>query len=147
MIQKIKGLIIKIWHKPMIAEKINYLVFGVFTTVVNFVVFGFVTAVFSLDYRLATFLAWMAAVVFAFITNKLFVFQSKSFNRQIMIKELLRFVAARIVSFWFDLGWMVFAVEILLMNEYIAKILSNVVVVISNYFFSKMFVFDRNDKR
>jgi len=137
----------KILAMPFIAEKLSYLIFGFLTTVVSIAVFGIANSLLNIDYRWATIISWVVSVCFAFVTNKLFVFQSKSFASKILIKELLSFVAARLLSLLFDFSWMVFAVEILQMNEFLAKVLSNIVVIFLNYFFSKMFVFKKNPKQ
>ena len=143
MINKGIEFVKKILSMPFIAEKISYLFFGVLTTIVNFVVFGITNGLLNIDYRPATVMAWVVAVTFAFITNKLFVFESKSFEAHILRREMTTFLAARVLSLLFDIGWMIFAVEMLNMNEYIAKILSNVVVIVINYFLSKLFVFKK----
>ena len=137
----------KILAMPFIAEKLSYLVFGALTTAVSLVVFWIANSVFDMDYRLATLVSWVIAVAFAFITNKLFVFRSKSFASGVLVKELLSFVTARLLSLLFDFSWMIFAVEILQLNEFLAKVLSNLVVIVLNYFFSKMFVFKNTAER
>ena len=133
----------KILSSPFITEKLSYLVFGVLTTIISQVVFEIATRLFNVDYRVSTVISWIFAVAFAFITNKLFVFQSKDFSSRVLVKELSSFLVARLLSLLFDFSWMVFAVEVLHMGESIAKILSNVVVVVMNYFFSKMLVFKK----
>jgi len=130
-----------------IKEKIRYLFFGVLTTIVSFASFGLLNDFFNMDYRVSTVGSWIAAVAFAFITNKLFVFQSKSFEFVKIVRELGSFVAARLISLGFEFGWMILVVELFNMNEYLAKILASIVVVICNYFFSKMFIFKSETKQ
>lgn len=122
-------------------EVISYLIFGVLTTLVNIVVYGLLTKLFSVDYRIATTIAWVLSVLFAFITNKLFVFESKSMALSSVMKELSSFILFRLVSYLLDLTIMIVMVEWLVLNDLFSKIVANVVVVIINYFASKLFIF------
>ena len=94
-----KELIKKVLNK----ETILYVVFGVLTTVVNFAAFKVFDMIFTratqVDLTLVTnVIAWIIAVAFAYVTNKLFVFESKSWERGIVLKESLSFTAARLFS-------------------------------------------------
>lgn len=133
-----KNLIRNIFTK----EVISYIFFGVLTTLVNFFVFK-LAIFYRIHYTASTIIAWLISVIFAYITNKLFVFESKNFNINILVKESLSFVGFRIISGLCDLAFMILAVEILSMNESIAKLVANVFVVIMNYAFSKSFVFKK----
>lgn len=141
MLDKIKEFLTRLPGGAALAEKFNYLFFGVLTTIVNFVVFSIADRLLGIDYRPATVMAWIVAVAFAYVTNRTFVFKSKTSGARALSREILTFVAARVVSLLFDVGWMVLAVEVLHMNTLLAKILSNVVVVVMNYIFSKKVVF------
>lgn len=123
-------------------ETISYLVFGVLTTIVNYVSYEACKWL-GIHYTIATIVAWVLAVAFAYITNKLFVFESKSFEKAILIKEITAFVSCRVFSGLCDLGFMVLAVEIIGINDSIAKLVANVFVVIINYIFSKLFIFKK----
>lgn len=135
-------MIQKLWNKLVNKETLSYLVFGVLTTIVNFVVFEICQRLY-IHYVLGTAIAWALAVIFAYVTNKLFVFESKSWEKNLVRKEVTAFVACRLISGAFDLGFMVVAVEMLHMNESIAKLVSNVFVVLANYIFSKLFIFKK----
>ena len=95
-------------------ETIIYLVFGVLTTVVNFVVFKIFDVIFTsvtnTDLTLLTnFIAWVAAVVFAYVTNKLWVFESKSWKISVLKKEIPSFVGARVLTLGIEqLGLLIF---------------------------------------
>jgi putative flippase GtrA len=93
------------------------------------------------EYTTATVIAWVIAVTFAYITNKLFVFESKSFDLSLIAKELITFVSSRLFSGLCELAFMIFAVGFIHMNDFLAKIITNVFVVIINYIASKLFVF------
>lgn len=131
-----------LWNKFVNRETISYLIFGILTTIVNYVVFE-ICQFANIHYLISTAIAWALAVIFAYITNKLFVFESKSWKKEVVIKELTSFVACRVISGLFDLGFMALAVELLSMNKSIAKLVSNVFVVIANYVFSKLFIFKK----
>ncbi len=135
------GMIRKYWKKYR--EVIMYLVFGVLTTAVNILSYGLVTRLFHQNEYVANVIAWILSVAFAFITNKVFVFESKEKTRQVIIKESFSFFGWRIVSLICDMSLMYLMLSILKWNDMISKILSNVIVVILNYVFSKLFVFNQ----
>jgi len=132
-------------------ETINYLIFGVLTTIVNYAVYVIVmwasgTGEGDSEYitvvNAAVIISWIFAVAFAYITNKLYVFESKSFKPGLIIKEVIAFVGARLFSLGCEVLWMNIVVGPAIgMNDKVAKILANVFVMIANYFFSKFFIF------
>lgn len=121
-------------------ETVSYLVFGVLTTIVNYASYELCKWL-GVHYTVSTVAAWVLAVAFAYITNKLYVFESKSFEKNVLLREISAFVGCRLFSGLCDLGFMILAVELLCMNDSIAKLASNVFVVIINYIFSKLFIF------
>lgn len=133
-----KNLYKKIFNK----EVILYLIFGVLTTLVDTVVFYISNYTIHIHYVISTCLAWIFAVLFAYITNKIFVFSSTK-NNQNIFKEIFYFFSLRLVSLLLSILFMVIMVNYLHIPEIISKILVNVFVVISNYFFSKIFIFKR----
>ena len=143
MNDKINNLIKKFLNK----ETISYLIFGVLTTIINIVVFWFaereLAFIMSEDAAslVGNVIAWVISVAFAFVTNKLFVFESKSMAFNVVMAELTGFVIARLLSLAFDEGFMFVAIVLLGMNSLLAKIISNVFVVIINYVLSKFFIF------
>ena len=138
-----KNLINKLIEKFFTREVISYLIFGVLTTVVNFVFYWLFTEVFAVYYITSNVIAWVFAVVFAYITNKLFVFESKSWEPAIVFKEVISFGAARIISLLFETGVLALTVEIIGVPELIAKVIAAVFVVIINYVASKLFIFKK----
>ena len=138
-----KNLINKLIEKFFTREVISYLIFGVLTTVVNFVFYWLFTEVFAVYYITSNVIAWVFAVVFAYITNKLFVFESKSWEPAIVFKEVISFGAARIISLLFESGSLALTVEIIGVPELIAKVIAAVFVVIINYVASKLFIFKK----
>lgn len=125
-------------------ELFSYLVFGILTTLVNIFVYALLTKGLDIDYKTSTTLAWIAAVLFAYITNKIYVFDSKSFEWAIVAKEFISFLCFRLLSYLLDIGSMILLVEYLVVDDLIAKIIANVLVVIVNYIASKLFIFKQN---
>jgi hypothetical protein len=119
---------------------VMYLVFGVLTTLVDWVAYR-VLRLSGLGYMFSNVAAWGAAVVFAFVTNKFMVFNSKSVDRLIIIKEFISFVGARVFSLLLQLAGIELMINYANINEYIAKAVMTVVVVVCNYVFSKLFIF------
>ena len=138
-------------------EMILSLIFGIFTTVVNLAVYHLLTVAVAADtvilagtpvpvywFQVASVLAWIAAVSFAYVGNKLFVFQSRNLSRTALWKEAASFFGARVLSLiLFDLALMSFCVRVLDMNDFLAKLLMNVLVVIFNYVASKLVIFKK----
>lgn len=119
---------------------ILYLVFGVLTTVVDTLVFYIFNYKFNIHYTVSTCFAWVFAVLFAYFTNKMFVFCESNKTRN-LIKEMFYFFSLRFASLILSIFFMVIMVNILNINELLSKILVNFFVVIANYFFSKFFIF------
>ena len=153
MMKMIKTLFIK--YK----EIITYIIFGVLTTLVNFFAFWLFTKIFGEDlYLVNNAIAWVVGVVFAYVTNKLFVFESKSWDLKLITKEITGFLGARIFSFLVEEGGMFLFISVLGLGEkslallgftitgqFIVKILLAVIVVVLNYVFSKFFVFRKQE--
>lgn len=95
----------------------------------------------NLDYKIATSLAWALSVIFAFITNKVFVFKSEGIRGTQLLKELSSFIFFRLLSYFIDLLAMIVLVEWLGVLDALSKIIASALVAILNYFASKHFVF------
>ena len=124
---------------------ILYLVFGVLTTVVNIVTYYLLDVNGLFNTVINTSIAWVIAVVFAYATNKIWVFESKVKGFEANIKEMMSFFACRIATGVMDVVIMYGFVDLMHCNDMIVKIASNVLVVILNYVGSKLFVFKKND--
>ena len=123
-------------------EVLMYLFFGGLTTVVNIVSF-YILRKLSVEVYVSNIIAWLIAVIFAFITNKLFVFESRGKSKKENARELISFFGFRILSLGFDMGSMFLLIDILHVGEMISKILANILVIILNYIFSKLFIFKK----
>ncbi len=125
-------------------EIINYLIFGVLTTVVNIVVFALCADVFHIQYLIANVLAWIMSVIFAYVTNRKYVFESKSEN---IGKEITKFFSSRLSTLALDMIVMWLLVDILTASNLIAKVIANILVIVANYILSKVFVFKEGGKQ
>lgn len=131
----------KLWRFFTSPEMLLYIVFGVLTTLINIAVFDRCYYALHWTWQAANALAWILAVTFAFITNKLWVFRSKSFGAGVLWRELLGFFAARLFSLGVDYACMWLLIDVLAWNELLAKIVDNVIVIGINYVLSKLIIF------
>ncbi|HBG2114481.1 GtrA family protein [Clostridioides difficile] len=122
-------------------ETILYLFFGAFTTLVNIVSYLFFTRVILFNFMVANAFAWILAVLFAYVTNKFFVFESKRIEIRFVFKEFLSFVSFRLLSGVVEMLIMYVMIDLLFVNDVIVKIFTNIVVIVLNYLFSKMIIF------
>lgn len=126
---------------------ITYIIFGILTTIVNIVVYYVCTEVCMLHYLLSNVIAWLLSVLFAFVTNKLFVFESKSWQGKTLFAEIGGFFLARVATGVLDmmLMWLFVDIvqidEMLASGEMLAKIVVNAIVIILNYVASKLWIF------
>lgn len=123
------------------SEVISYLFFGVLTTLINLATFWILSTVFNLETIAATVAAWIIAVAFAFITNKIWVFKSKTKTNQETTKEAVMFVIARLITLGIEVFLMWLMVDNFKQDKLIWKLLCNIITVILNYLFSKLIVF------
>ena len=165
---KKESFIGKLIDKFFTREIVTYIIFGVLTTAVNLVTFYITKQIFisigwdgvfnamlgsagwekalallgsGTDYLDATVIAWTVAVIFAFVTNKLIVFESKSWKHAVAGKEFVGFIGARLFSLLVELLCMFIMVTLLHWNEFVAKVIVQIIVVILNYVFSKLIIF------
>lgn len=123
-------------------EVINYLIFGVGSMIVNFASYFIFARLLKIDEVVSSAMSWFCAVLFAYITNKLFVFESKTTTVKEVIKECVSFFLARIVTgILCDVGTFAVMVKVLKINDIISKVVTQVMVVILNYVFSKFIIF------
>jgi len=124
-------------------EIIKYLIIGVLITILNYLTFAVLTKIFKIDIHISNIIAWVISVVLAYFTNKLIVFESKSFKTEVILKEITSFGAARVFSLLIEELILYVFVNILNMNELIIKFIANIIVIIVNYIFSKLFIFKK----
>ncbi|MDD2490329.1 MAG: YfhO family protein [Bacilli bacterium] len=124
-------------------EIINYLIAGGLTTVVSIGTYGLFAKIFNINYIASTVLSFVFAVIFAYFVNKVFVFKTDFSSKKMVIKETYQFMKYRILSLVIDVTLMILFVELLQIDDLIAKIIVQVVIVVANYFFSKIFIFKK----
>lgn len=156
-------------------EIVLYIVFGVFTTVVNLIVFGLCNKI--MDPLISNVIAWIVAVAFAYVTNKLFVFESKSWAKNIVAKEVISFTSARLLTLGIEEAGLIIMIKWLKLTsllgsfaaacldltqkvgitmpekiyeictgEMVVKVILAVIVVVLNYVFSKLIIFKKKDE-
>ena len=130
-------------------EIINYLIVGVLTTVVSIVTYFLFSLVLDIEnnilFILANILSWICAVIFAYITNKKFVFNTTTSNKKEEIKVFSMFVSSRITTLLIELAFMFITVKVILINDKIAKVIAQFIVIVLNYILSKLFVFKKKN--
>lgn len=141
MIEKIK----KLYNNYK--EIVNYLIIGVLTTVVSLVSFYLIrifvfTSNSQFDIQLANVISWVLAVLFAFVTNKKYVFESKSTGYQKFL-EMIKFYVSRLTTLGIEMFVMWLLTSPLKVDDMISKIIVQFIIVILNYVFSKLFVFKK----
>ena len=124
---------------------IMYAFFGGLTTVVNMVTYYVCFNLLGIANVPSTAIAWLLSVLFAFITNKLWVFESKSFDKQTMLHEVTSFFGCRVATGILDVVIMYLAVDVAHFNPTLWKLISNILVIIINYIASKLLIFKKKD--
>lgn len=146
MYEKIKEICIK--YKEIIV----YLIFGVLATIVNLgvkytLLFTILDAKNSVELQVSIIISWIAAVLFAYFTNRTFVFKSENKNK---IKEFISFVVGRIATLIMEMIVMWFFVTLLGLSSdlfvVIITVFAQALVIIVNYIFSKLFIFKKDKK-
>lgn len=131
----IKNLIMK--YKAFIL----YAVFGVLTTLVNVVSYYICARILGLNTVVSTVIAWLLAVIFAYVTNRKWVFESKENTTKGIIREIVAFFSCRIATGVLDVVIMFVFVDLLSWNDVFIKLASNVLVILLNYAASKLIIF------
>ena len=132
-------------QKDNLKELISYLIVGACTTMVSLLTYYLLTQTLlnpkdKIELQIANILSWIISVLFAYFTNRKYVFKSKNPN---MLKEGSKFVASRISTLLLDMLIMFILASLLGINDKIAKIVSQILVIIGNYIISKLFVFKK----
>ncbi len=128
-------------------EVIRYLVVGVLTTLVSLVIYYILVNTLlnpnsAFELQIANVISWICSVIFAYVTNRKYVFQSKQVKKT---KEFVSFVGSRVITLFMDMAIMFLGVTLLHQNDKIFKLLSQVVVIVANYILSKFIVFKKKE--
>lgn len=143
--RKIKlGFLADFYEKHL--EGMRYLAFGFFSTVINIVTFKLCKMA-GIGTIISNVIAWIVAVVFAYLTNKAIVFESKTESMKSLFKEFVSFIGARVFTLVVETIFLKVVIDILGYNEILMKIVSNIIVIILNFIFSKVFIFNRDKSK
>ena len=135
MFEKIRALVMKHW------DMVSYLFFGVLTTIVNYLVYLPLYNLLGISAAVSNMIAWVAAVAFAYVTNKPFVFKSHDWSMKTVLPELGKFVGCRAASGGLETALVFLTVDVCGWDGNVWKLIISVVVVILNYVSSKLLVF------
>ena len=124
-------------------ELVLYVVFGALTTAVSFVSYYVCNSVLGIHYLWSNIISWVLAVLFAYVTNKLFVFDSKGLKGGALFREFVAFIVARLISLGIEELGLYLMIGLFHADENLSKLLMQVIVVIANYVFSKLFIFKK----
>ncbi len=129
-------------------EVVSYLFFGVLTTIVNYIVYIVSNRLLGIDYLVSNALAWLFAVLFAFYTNRRWVFQSHTQGKFAQTVEFIRFIVGRVLSLAVDMAIMWVGIDLLGLGKYDlwVKTVAQVFVIVMNYVVSKYFVFNEKEE-
>lgn len=128
-------------------ELISYGFWGVMTTVVNYAVYFACTKMADIDYLVGNVIAWAIAVIFAFLVNKVFVFRSTDRSAKTLLWEFGSFLSARLLSGVLETGMLFVFVEWMHFDDAVIKIIAGILVIIINYFLSKLVIFRKKEKK
>ena len=125
-------------------EIINYIIFGIGTTVVNFIIYFLFIEVFDVYYIISNVIAWFFSVLFAYITNRIYVFEKVNHTTSRIAKEIVLFFSSRILSGFVETSLLYILVDLCSVSSKASKIAVAFIVVLLNYIFSKLIVFKKH---
>ena len=128
-------------------EGMRYLVFGALATIVNIASYSVFLYTCHIENAVSNILAWIVAAIFAYLTNRFFVFDSKVNDKKGILKEIVSFFGCRLLTLGVDEVIMIYTVDKLKFNAVLMKVIANIIVIILNCIFSKILIFKKNDKK
>ena len=126
---------------------IFYGIFGVLTTIVNIVTYQLCYERFGISNTISNVAAWILAVTITYLTNKVWVFESKSWKWEILKREIPTFISCRLATGVLDIVIMYICVDVMQWHAMLMKIISNILVIILNYIFSKLVIFKKSEMK
>lgn len=136
---KIKDLIIWCWNNPVL----KYIFFGGCATLVNLGSYYVIRLLTDIDINVANTISVCIAILFAYVTNSTFVFESQAQNAKEKLAEFIKFITARVLTMVVEVGGVWLMVDLLRMNDYLSKFLIQFIVLALNYVFSKFLIFTK----
>lgn len=125
-------------------EGINYLIFGFLAFVLNYILYFLFADAIAMHYMAATVLSWVLTVVFAYWTNRTFVFKSQNKEAGAAWKEFISFIGARVATEVLEVVLMYVLVDMAAVNDKISKLICQTIVILANYVLSKIWIFKDN---
>ena len=145
LLQKIKLTVFVEWYIAH-SEGMRYLVMGALATVVNIVVYDLCYYLANIPNAVSNGIAWVVAAVFAYFTNKMCVFVTTTKDKKDLLREVTSFFGARLVTLGFDELIMIVAVDLWNWHAGLMKVIANIIVIVLNFIFSKLFIFKQDKK-
>lgn len=127
----------------LFSEAFKYLVVGGLTTLVNLAVFALLSEVLKWNVTLSNIISIMTSIIFAYITNKIFVFESHCPDLKALCAECAKFIGARLSTMAIEVGGVFLTVNVIGQQPMVGKLETQVIVIVGNYFISKFFVFKK----
>lgn len=134
---------VSLWRKLYENDAVRYIFFGGCTTLVNLISF-YIFRTLHIGLNISNIISIILAILFAYVVNSKFVFRDHCANLKDHIRPFLKFIGARASTMIIEVFGVWFLVSILNLRDVTGKLLTQVVVLVLNYLFSKFFVFARN---
>lgn len=128
-------------------EGINYLIFGFLAFVLNYILYFIFADTIAMHYMAATVLSWVLTVVFAYWTNRTFVFKSNNKETASVVREFVSFIGARVATEVLEIALMYVMVDVCSINDKISKLVCQTIVILANYVLSKIWIFKDTSQR
>ena len=142
ILEKVKLKVLADWYRKH-KETMRYLIFGALTTFVNILAYTIFYYALHINNATSNVIAWILGATFAYVTNKLYVFDSKVSTRKELLKEIIYFYGCRLLTLAIDEIIMIITVDNWGWNAFFMKIFANIIVIILNYIFSKILIFKK----
>lgn len=127
-------------------EIVVYIIFGGLTTLVNFVGYIVLTRIMGMEAGIANVVAIIISILFAYVTNKIWVFESKTTKIKEVLKEMFSFFGCRAFTSLLDIGLFDLLVYVFHISDIWVKIFNQIIVIVLNYVLSKVIVFRKEKK-
>lgn len=144
MFRKLLGVYKSIWNKTVNRETITYAIAGALTTLVNYGAYYIFCNKIGIENLIANIIAWIIAVIFAYIVNDIWVFRAHKENIWLEAVKVAKFFGARLLSLAVEEAGLFVFVDLLTWNNLAVKAVLAIIVIILNYFFSKLYIFNKN---
>lgn len=142
LIKKFWDLVVWCWSNPVL----KYIFLGGCATLVNLVSYYILRMTTNLDINTANVISVCLAMLFAYFTNSKFVFESQAVGFKEKFHEFCKFISARLLTMVIEVGGVWLMSDVMHINDYVAKIIIQFIVLVLNYIFSKIFVFKKSEK-